>query len=491
MQSQQCHTQSKTHTRVTQYDSGRPLQEESDPTPRVVPIPTDLQTSFQDMGECPSGPVCDQPEYKTSSIRLSDPRSSGLGSRCPEHPIGKPGHLCFSSHCTTAQGCTKTSIANVQADTYRPRLANKTVVLGPCGNVTGHPMTTSSDPNLTQTTTEKPLLRQPSFSQPPCLVSRSTVLQQCRFTAEVAERIAAPQRLSPRAIYSSKWSIFQRWCVEQHVDFRNPSIGDICNFFWYLFHDLNRCPSTIEGYRKAITDTLGNSNLHISSNTDIARLIASFYRDKPKVSRSLPKWNLSVVLQKLTQPPFEPKEECILKLLTWKTVFLLALASGKRRSEIHAWTYDRTLSLGDWDQVQLTPSPSFIAKNQLAREGLQSISPVIIPSLKCDQDSPNTDILLCPARALKCYLDRTTESRSGRQLLFVSYKLAHSKDIQCSTILSWIKNTIQFCYSKVDSADMELTAVKADAVKGDGGFKGFLWGNLNGPTHASLPLEMT
>ena len=243
--------------------------------------------------------------------------------------------------------------------------------------------------------------------------------------------------------------LFSRWCMEQQVDFGSPSIGDICSFFWYLFHDLNRCPSTIEGYRTTIADTLGDFNLRISSNTDIARLISSFYRDKPKKSRLLPKWNLSLVLHKLTQPPFEPQEECTLKLLTWKTVFLLALASGKMRSEIHAWTYDGTLSLGNWEQVQLTPSPFFIAKNQLAKEGPNIASPVIIPALKCDQDSQNMDILLCPVRALKCYLDRTKETRTSRRLLFISYKLGHSKDIQCSTISSWIKNTTQFCYSKV------------------------------------------
>ena len=323
------------------------------------------------MGESPS----DQPECKTSSVRLSDPRSSGLGGRRPgKHPMGKPGRLCFSCHHPTAQGFTKTSIANVQANTYSTRLAEKAVVLGPSGNITGCTTTTSSDLNLIQTTTEQPLPHQPDFPQPPCLVSRSTVLQQCGFTAEVTERIVVPQRLSTRDIYSSKWSVFQRWCVEQQLDFRNHSIGDICNFFWYLFHDLNICPSTIEGYRTAIEDTLGNSKLHISSNTDIPRLIASFYRDKPKVSRSLQKWNVSLVLQKLTQHPFKPNEEYTLKPLTWKTVFLLALAPSKRPSKIHAWTYDRTLSLGNWEQVQLTPSPSFIAMNQLAR-GVHNSSP--------------------------------------------------------------------------------------------------------------------
>ena len=143
-------------------------------------------------------------------------------------------------------------------------------------------------------------------------------------------------RLSTRSIYTSKWTVFQRWCTEKQVDCRSPSIGDICNFFWYLFNDLNRCPSTIEGYRTAITDTFGNTKQNISTNPEIARLIASFHRDKLKSSRSIPKWNLPLVLQRLTQPPFEPQGEAGLKFLIWKTVFLLALASGKRRSEIHA-----------------------------------------------------------------------------------------------------------------------------------------------------------
>ena len=99
-----------------------------------------------------------------------------------------------------------------------------------------------------QITTEQPLPCQPNIPEPPCLVSRSSALQEHGFSAEVAERITAPQRPSTRSIYASKWTVFQRWCTDKQVDFRNPSIGDICNFFWYLFNDLNKCPSTIEGY---------------------------------------------------------------------------------------------------------------------------------------------------------------------------------------------------------------------------------------------------
>ena len=90
---------------------------------------------------------------------------------------------------------------------------------------------------------------------------------------------------------------------------------------------------------------------------------------------------------------------------------------------------------------------------------------MVIPTLKYNQGSKDTDILLCPIRALRCYLDRTRDLRGDRQLLFISFKQGHTKDIQCSTISSWIKNTIKFCYSKVDSADMDLLGVKANDVR--------------------------
>ena len=63
-----------------------------------------------------------------------------------------------------------------------------------------------------------------------------------------------------------------------------------------------------------------------------------------------------------------------LKYLTLKTAFLLALASSKRRSEIHAWVAKKVWNLGQWEKVDVFPYSNFIAKNQLAREGSQSVS---------------------------------------------------------------------------------------------------------------------
>ena len=98
--------------------------------------------------------------------------------------------------------------------------------------------------------------------EPPCLVSRSGQLQEQGLSVELTERIAAPQR-SSRTIYKSKWPPFEKWCRENLVDFSTPSVKQISDFFMYLYQDLNRRPSTIDGYRTAIVDTLGPTANHI------------------------------------------------------------------------------------------------------------------------------------------------------------------------------------------------------------------------------------
>ena len=155
----------------------------------------------------------------------------------------------------------------------------------------------------------------------------------------LAERIAAPQR-------SSTGALFEKWCRENSVDFSTPSVKQIEDFFMYLYQDLNRHPSTIDGYRTAIVDTLDPMGHHIAQSSDLHRLLSSFHRDCPKSSRNLPKWYLSVVLNELTKAPFEPMKDTDLKHLTLKTAFLLSVASSKHRSEIHACFANKVSNLG-------------------------------------------------------------------------------------------------------------------------------------------------
>ena len=175
------------------------------------------------------------------------------------------------------------------------RLSRDALVLGPSAALYEDPTETSSVNNSSQTVPQSRIPQQSATSQPPRLVSRSGKLQEQGFSVEVAERIAAPQQSSTRTIYKPKWDLFEKWCRKKS-DFSNPSVKQISDFFMYLYQDLNRRPSNIDGYRTAIVDTLGTMGQHIAHNADLHRLLSSFHRDRPKSSRNLPKWNLSAVL---------------------------------------------------------------------------------------------------------------------------------------------------------------------------------------------------
>lgn len=49
-----------------------------------------------------------------------------------------------------------------------------------------------------------------------------------------------------------------------------------------------------------------------------------------------PHWSLSVVLNQLTKPPFEPMATCSEKMFTLKTSFLVAITSARRALELAA-----------------------------------------------------------------------------------------------------------------------------------------------------------
>ena len=171
-------------------------------------------------------------------------------------------------------------------------------------------------------------------------------------------------------------------------------------------------------------------------------------------------------LELLTPTPFKLLKEASLNYLTFKIVCLLALGSGKRRSEIHAWLSKNIRHQSDWSKVSLYPSSSFLSKNQLAKEGPDSVAPVVIPALAPTLDkSLKGDRSLCPVRALRYYLDRTSDLRQNKKLDFVTFKKDFDKDISIAPISPWIKQAVILCYDPSDQKALTLHQVKAYDVR--------------------------
>ena len=89
--------------------------------------------------------------------------------------------------------------------------------------------------------------------------------------------------------------------------------------------------------------------------------------------------------------------------LTVKTLFLVAMAFGQRRSSLHALCVSPGHVRWENRGVRLIPIPSFIAKNQTASSG----SVEVFLSPLSDLFSVPEDKVWCPVRALKWYLEKT------------------------------------------------------------------------------------
>ena len=216
---------------------------------------------------------------------------------------------------------------------------------------------------------------------------------------------------------------------------RSASISRIADFLIALF-DKGRSISTLRGYRSAIA-AVHYDGVSVSNSSSLANLLKALFVQRPPARKLLPSWSLPAVLEALSKPPFEPLAEASLRNVTVKTVFLVAIASGQRRSALHALSAAPGHIRWEPGGVRLLPNPTYIAKNQTASSGPVEIFIKPLSSLS----SVAEDKVWCPVRALKYYWHRTKGKRSGDQLFVISREpfSPASRD----TISNWIVTAIQ------------------------------------------------
>ena len=204
-----------------------------------------------------------------------------------------------------------------------------------------------------------------------------------------------------------------------------------------LFHEGKRV-NTIKNYRSAIavvhrgfTDgsTVGSSQV-------LQQLLRGMVNSRPMARPLPPTWSINGVLRALAGEPYEPLHAAPLELLTRKTLFLVAAATGRRRSCLQALTVKPGHIRFEGHGVRLIPDPEFLPKNQT----LDFLpGDLFIPEISSASSVPE-DRKWCPVRALKWYLHRTKDIRASQRLFVLPRNpfTAASKD----TISRWIVSLI-------------------------------------------------
>ncbi len=118
--------------------------------------------------------------------------------------------------------------------------------------------------------------------------------------------------------------------------------------------------------------------------------------------------------------PFGPLTSVGLKELFLKTTVLLAFASAKHIKHLHAFSVDSDcIRFGPGDcSVTLRPRLEYVPKSlSTPFERTETFSPSALATKSSPSQSADAQTAICPVRALRFYIDRSSSFRQSIQLL--------------------------------------------------------------------------
>ena len=302
----------------------------------------------------------------------------------------------------------------------------------------------------------------PPRAEPSRVATLKRHFRKSGFSGRAAGVLSGCLRSSTSRLYQSRWQIFCGWCRERGVAPVNATVPVVVDFLIHLRHDKGLSVSAVKGYSSALNSFLALKGRDLVSSREIKMILRSFSRSVNPVELRPPAWDVSLVLQSLTGAPYEPLRTCEERFLAQKTFFLLALASAKRIVELRALSYGVSHSK-DWGEVSFSFVPGFVAKTQDPSSLASRFEGFTVPALPNARNNRNGR-LLCPVRAVRCYLDRTAAHRPRCERLFVTPGRS-KEEISKTTVSFWLRKSISRAYQLSDT-EQPVPAPRARETRG-------------------------
>ena len=233
-----------------------------------------------------------------------------------------------------------------------------------------------------------------------------TILTE-KWGAGTAEELLKSERTSTRYQYQHCWKAFQKWLRASSVTTINTRVT--LDFLRYVVEDLRLAPRTALVYRSALRFPLEQAFNIETGDKEFHMLAKAQFHCNPRPKRIIPQWSLNKVLDLLSTPKYNNNEISTNDLLQ-KTIFLTALATANRVSEIAAINRHAIIFHNNNMKVTLPVKPNFHYKNQTM---LRSPPNIVIPGIPTN--TPNNH--LCPVKTIDTWLIHTADY-GGDSLFF-------------------------------------------------------------------------
>ena len=427
-------------------------------TTRVAPLSSSGTRDILQSGQPCNRPVRNSGEQADSGVLLQIPRRSGIPCGQPVNELGRDIRLRISPNLFSSPGFREGGEIRLFRNSDNTILAQEVLVPQdprsfdrPANQATEQARLTDTRPRAVT----PPLPRQAPTSG--MEGERQSLLAE-GFSEEVVHTMQNSIRGSSARCYDRMWAIFVRWCSQKDT---NPSTAPLNQILAFLQSLVNQglAYRTIGVYRSAISKFhVLIDGVAVGQHPRVTRFMRGTFLKNPPSRTLLPTWDVNVVLKFLSQSPFEPLQMASIQSITFKTVFLVALASARRCSELQALGRSSPHIQFSSKGVNLRTVLGFLPKTA----NPQHIGETIF--LPYNTKDPE----LCVVRALKHYVKitnaRMLKENVQHNRLFVCYGHRNrSKPVTIRTISGWLVKIIEAAYAA--SGKSLVTPVKAHSTR--------------------------
>ncbi|KAK0130707.1 hypothetical protein N1851_034661 [Merluccius polli] len=244
--------------------------------------------------------------------------------------------------------------------------------------------------------------------------------------------------------YENRWKLFSDWCNGKAADPVRCPVAIVLEFLQSLL-DSGRSHSTLRVYVAAISSRHeGVDGATVGCHRLVSLFLRGALRLHPPRTLRAPAWDLPLVLEAMSLPPFEPLTQVGLKWLSMKVAFLLAITSAKRVGELQALSVAETCLRWnpDGSGVVLWPNVAFLPK-VLSRTHLNQ--PIRLARFDSPSEEGRSE-LLCPVRALRAYIAATAGIRQSEQLFVCHGGPNRGCALSKQRLSHWVVDAIAHAY---------------------------------------------
>ncbi|XP_077335146.1 uncharacterized protein LOC143980678 isoform X1 [Lithobates pipiens] len=384
-----------------------------------------------------------QKEQKGKEILFPCPRGGLRGDRRLGPGLGLPVGLCLPPHGAYSEGSSKAVSLGRRPDSDSSLVAQESLVSSPAGLVHSPASTPSCSARPSPSGSSLP--SRPQLLQADGLALERQNLREKGLSDRVVDTLLLSRKPVTRRIYAKTWGIFSRWC-----QVRGTSQQEIPAILEFLQDGAEQglATKTLKAQVAALSCFLER---RLALDPLIKRFLLVRERLSPVQVSRFPPWDLTLVLEGLTRPPFEPIDQIPLRILTFKLAFLLAITSARRVGDIQAFSVKEPYFRLFEDRVILRQDPLYLPK---VASRFHRSQEVVLPSF-CNNPQNEREIsfhCLDVRRCLLSYLEKVKEFRRSSHLLVNFSGQKKGQQASKASIARWIKHAIALAYEQSGNA---------------------------------------